>query len=67
MTGNTEMNILFVLQRYPGFGGIESVTRMLAGEFIGRFGYRVAVFPHPDKITPRSYSTATCFITKLPT
>lgn len=42
--GNTEMNILFVLQRYPGFGGIESVTRMLAGEFIGRFGYRVAVF-----------------------
>ena len=44
MTGNTEMNILFVLQRYPGFGGIESVTRMLAGEFIGRFGYRVAVF-----------------------
>ena len=38
------MNILFVLQRYPGFGGIESVTRMLAGEFIGRFGYRVAVF-----------------------
>ena len=28
MTGNTEMNILFVLQRYPGFGGIESVTRM---------------------------------------
>ena len=32
------MNILFVLQRYPGFGGIESVTRMLAGEFIGRFG-----------------------------
>lgn len=41
---NTEMNILFVLQRYPGFGGIESVTRMLAGEFIGRFGYRVAVF-----------------------
>lgn len=44
VTGNTEMNILFVLQRYPGFGGIESVTRMLAGEFIGRFGYRVAVF-----------------------
>lgn len=38
------MNILFVLQRYPGFGGIESVTRMLAKEFIERFGYRVAVF-----------------------
>lgn len=38
------MNILFVLQRYPGFGGIESVTRMLAGEFIEWFGYRVAVF-----------------------
>lgn len=44
MTGNTGMNILFVLQRYPGFGGIESVTRMLAGEFIGRFGYKVGVF-----------------------
>lgn len=38
------MNILFVLQRYPGFGGIESVTRMLAWEFIERFEYRVAVF-----------------------
>lgn len=38
------MNILFVLQRYPGFGGIESVTRMLAGEFIERFGYKVGVF-----------------------
>lgn len=38
------MNILFVLQRYPGFGGIESVTRMLAGEFIERFGYRITVF-----------------------
>lgn len=38
------MNILFVLQRYPGFGGIESVTRMLAGEFIDKFGYHVSVF-----------------------
>lgn len=38
------MNILFVLQRYPGFGGIESVTKMLAGEFIVSYGYNVTVF-----------------------
>lgn len=38
------MNILFVLQRYPGFGGIESVTRMLAKEFVDRFNFCVTVF-----------------------
>ena len=26
------MNILFVLQRYPGFGGIETVTKLLSEE-----------------------------------
>lgn len=46
------MNILFVLQRYPGFGGIESVTQMLAKEFIKRFGYKVAVFSSSRQDNP---------------
>lgn len=38
------MNILFVLQRYPGFGGIEIVTYNLAKEFIKQFGYNITIF-----------------------
>ena len=35
--------ILFLLNRYPGFGGIENVTSMLANEFVHR-GYNVSIF-----------------------
>lgn len=35
--------ILFLLNRYPGFGGIENVTSMLANEFVHR-GYIVSIF-----------------------
>lgn len=38
------MKVLFLLQRYPGFGGIETVTRLLAQGFIDISGYDVAVF-----------------------
>lgn len=55
------MNILFVLQRYPGFGGIESVTRMLAGEFIERFGYKVGVFSTSRQDNPSQLISSDLF------
>lgn len=38
------MRILFLLQRYPGFGGIETVTRMLAERFMANYGHEVSIF-----------------------
>lgn len=38
------MNILYVLQRYPGFGGIETVTQLLTEELCERLGHRITVF-----------------------
>lgn len=38
------MNILFILQRYPGFGGIETVTRLLSEELCKQPGGNVSIF-----------------------
>lgn len=38
------MNILFVLQRYPGFGGIENVTATLSEAFCSKLGHNVVIF-----------------------
>lgn len=38
------MNILFILKRYPGFGGIEMVTKLLSEEFCKRPKFHVSVF-----------------------
>ena len=35
--------ILFYLSRYPGFGGIEKVTTILANYFVSNFGYEVII------------------------
>lgn len=36
------MNILFLVGKYPGFGGVETVTTVLANEFV-KLGDRVAI------------------------
>lgn len=38
------MNILFLIDRYPGFGGIEKVTHVLSEKFCTQLDYRVIVF-----------------------
>lgn len=38
------MKILFILERYPGFGGIETVTKLLANAFANSLGHEVAIF-----------------------
>ena len=38
------MRILFLLQRYPGFGGIETVTKILAERFMDDYGHEVSIF-----------------------
>jgi glycosyltransferase involved in cell wall biosynthesis len=35
--------ILFYLSRYPGFGGVEKVTTILANYFVSNFGYEVII------------------------
>jgi len=39
------MNILFLIDRYPGFGGIETVTTVLANFFLNQ-NYQVAIISH---------------------
>ncbi len=39
------MNILFLIERYPGFGGIETVTAVLANYFL-KLDYKVAIISH---------------------
>lgn len=46
------MNLLFVLQRYPGFGGIETVTKLLSEEFCKRPGVNVTVFSTAQQDNP---------------
>lgn len=46
------MNILFAIYRYPGFGGIERVTKMLSEEFCKRMGYDVTVFSMSRQVIP---------------
>ena len=46
------MNILFVLQRYPGFGGIETVTKLLSEEFCKIQGFNVTVFSTAQQDNP---------------
>jgi glycosyltransferase involved in cell wall biosynthesis len=45
------MNILFYLYQFPAFGGIETVTAVLASEFIRR-GHKVYVLAHCAKPAP---------------
>lgn len=37
------MNILFYLSNYPGYGGIEKVTTILANYFVTKLGYSVSI------------------------
>lgn len=41
---DTKTSILFVLNRFPGIGGIENVTIFLANFFVRNLGYRCSVF-----------------------
>lgn len=60
------MNILFVLHRYPGFGGIETVTHILANAFVSLRSFRVAIFSTTSQNNsiqlpkPNSFSLYTC-------
>lgn len=38
------MNILYLLQRYPGYGGIEAVTTILTEELCKMYGHKIIVF-----------------------
>lgn len=38
------MHIVFLLNRYPGIGGIENITTILANLFVNELGYKVSVF-----------------------
>lgn len=38
------LNIMFILQRYPGFGGIEEVTHTLTENFIQNYGHNITIF-----------------------
>ena len=42
------MNILFYLHQYPAFGGIETVTSLLANAFVEE-GYKVDILSHVSK------------------
>lgn len=46
------MNILFILQRYPGYGGIETVTKLLSEEMCRREGVEVTLFSTSQQDNP---------------
>jgi len=59
------MNILFFLDRYPEYGGIEKVTTRLA-EYLTGQGHRVLIFSirqdHSDELLPALYKNVLTFV-----
>lgn len=49
------MNILFLMHRFIGFGGIEMVTKNLAIELNAKFGYNVSIFSILKQDTDESF------------
>lgn len=47
------MRILFILQRYPGFGGIETVTKILTDRFMRDYGHHVSIFSTSRQNVPQ--------------
>ncbi|WP_455621549.1 glycosyltransferase [Parabacteroides sp.] len=45
------MNILFYLTRYPGVGGIETVTTQIVGHFVQKQGYTIDILSHRQQQT----------------